>query len=239
MQQYFVINENGKLKLKDEDLYHLCTVLRAKDKKEIICIDNDKRYLCEFSGNLKEHNIEILHEIINDTELNKDIYLYQALIRNENFDLVLQKATELGCKYIHPTIFKRNVVKIEKNKEESKLNRFQTILKNSSEQSHRSVIPTINPIINVKDITLDEGEIGILCYEREDTKTLFEIKEKIKNATNIKIVIGPEGGITLDEVESLVNKGFKSVSLGKRILRSETAAFNILSIVSYLLEQEK
>lgn len=239
MQQYFVNEINGKFRLKDEDFYHLTTVLRAKNKK-IICVKDDEAYLCNFVFDGNEYEIEIIEKQDRFNELPVNIELYQALIRNENFDLVLQKATELGVSAISPTVFLRNVVKIDKSREESKIKRYEAIVKNASEQSHRNIVPEILNITNVKDITILDDEIGIVCFEKcEITKNLSSIKSVIKNAKKIKIVIGPEGGITDEEHLLLTSKGFYSISLGKRILRSETAAFNILSILEYILEIEK
>lgn len=238
MQQYFVNEINNSFRLKDEDFYHLTTVLRAKNKR-IICIKDDIAYLCDFIYDGNEYTINIIEKQDRDNELSIDIELYQALIRNENFDLVLQKATELGVSSIAPTIFTRNVVKIDKSKEDTKIKRYETIVKNASEQSHRNIVPEILPITNLKDITLCDGEIGIVCFEKCDTtKNLSTLKNIIKNSKKIKVVIGPEGGITNEEHLLLINKGFYTVSLGKRILRSETAAFNILSILEYIIEME-
>ncbi len=238
MQQYFVNKIGDKLYLNDNDLYHLTNVLRYKNKN-IICIIDNKAYLCNFTYQNKEYSIEIINEIDRNSELDVEIHLYQALIRNENFDLVLQKATELGAKTITPTIFNRNVVKIDKNKEENKINRFNLIVKNASEQSHRDIVPTVTNLVSVKDIELCENEIGLVCYEKNDNyKSLSSLKEKLINADKIKIVIGPEGGIEPNEYQSLLDKGFYSISLGKRILRSETAAFNILSKLEYIIEEE-
>ena len=237
MQQYFVKEIDGKFILKDEDFYHLTTVLRAKNKN-IICVKDDEAYLCNFTFDGNKYNIEIIEKQDRDNELSIDIELYQALIRNENFDLVLQKATELGVASIAPTIFNRNVVKIDKSKEESKVKRYENIVKNASEQSHRNIVPEILPITNIKDIDLDDA-IGIVCYEKcEVSKNLSALKDAIKQAKRIKVVIGPEGGITENEHQSLIEKGFNSVSLGKRILRSETAAFYILSVLQYIIEIE-
>lgn len=236
MKQFFAENINNKIILKDDDLHHLVNVLRANDEN-ILCVIEGITYLCNFKGDSDSYNIEILDKIERNSELNTNIELYQALIRNENFDLVIQKATELGVSQITPTIFKRNVVKIDKDREESKLIRFNKIVKGASEQSKRMIIPTVTKQIHLKDISLNDNELGIICYEKNDnTISLSNIESIIKNTDTIKVVIGPEGGFTIDEYEMLVNKGFKSVSLGKRILRSETAAISILSILSYILE---
>ncbi|MCR5564217.1 MAG: RsmE family RNA methyltransferase, partial [Gammaproteobacteria bacterium] len=93
--------------------------------------------------------------------------------------------------------------------------------------------------VNVKDIKLEEGEIGLVAWEKEEnTKSLSEIKDKVLNASKIKIVIGPEGGITMDEFETLKANGFTPISLGNRILRSETATISLLSILNYIIDIE-
>ena len=213
MQQYFIEEIDGKFRLKQEDFYHLTTVLRATNKT-IICINNKDAYLCNFKYDGKDYNIEILEKQNRDNELKVRIELYQALIKNDNFDLVLQKATELGASAISPTIFSRNVVKIEKSKEYNKLIRYEAIVKNASEQSHRNIVPEIMTITNVKDIKINnDDEIGIVCYEKcDDTKSILSIKNKIKDAKTIKVVIGPEGGITTEEHHILLKNGFYSVS---------------------------
>lgn len=237
MQQFFAIKINDEFRLKDEDLHHLVTVLRASKDKEIVCIYDDESYLCLFNGDKDKYKIDIIHKISRDSELDSKIILYQALIRNENFDLVLQKAVELGVSAIVPTVFSRNVVKIEASKEDSKIERYKKIVIGASQQSRRIVVPTVERQINVKDINLKDGEIGLVCYEKnEDTSSLISLESDIKNAKYIKVVIGPEGGISEDEYQTLLQKGFKSITLGKRILRSETAAFNILSVLGYILE---
>ena len=239
MQQYFIKNIDGKFVLNDKDFYHITTVLRYKNKK-IICIDDSGTYLCMFNYDGDTYNIEILEKLERNTELGVEIVLYQALIRNENFDLVLQKATELGVSTIVPTIFNRNVVKIVEDKESKKIERFRLIVKNASEQSHREIVPDVLNQTRIKDISLNDGEIGLVCYEKdENTKSLPNLKGELLKAETIKIVIGPEGGIEEDEYKMLLDKGFYSISLGKRILRSETAAFNILSKLGYIIEEDR
>lgn len=239
MQQYFLIKESNKYKLNENDLYHLKVVLRAKDGYQFIGVLDDKLYLASYKVDGSDYYIELICEMDRDSELKVDIKVYQALIRNENFDLVIQKVTELGAHEIVPTIFERNVVKIDKTKEESKINRYQSIVNMAVNQSKRDYIPKVEKPLKVKDILLEEGEIGLVAYENnKDTKSLSDLKEAIKSAKKVSIVIGPEGGITKDEYESLINKGFKSISLGKRILRSETASISLMSILSYIIECE-
>jgi len=238
MQQYFVLNDNNKLRLKDEDYYHLVTVLRATVKRKIVCVLDNKRYLCEFTKLDNDYEINIINEIVGNTELEKDITLCQALIKSDNFELVLQKATELGVKTIIPTSFERSVLKITSDKEESKLKRYSLIIKGASEQSHRDIIPLVTSVKTIKELTLDNDELGLICYEKCDSSiNLSTVEELINDYSKIKVVIGPEGGITTKELDILIDKGFKMVSLGKRILRSETASMSVLSILSYIIEK--
>ena len=150
---------------------------------------------------------------------------------------VIQKATELGVSDIVPTIFSRSVVKVDNSKKDNKLARYEKIIKEACEQSHRQVLPSIHQYINVKNITLNKDTLGLICYENNgDTSTLKKALDNVDLFDKIAIVVGPEGGFSQDEVNYLTNIGFLNVSLGKRILRSETAAFFALSIVSHYLE---
>ena len=239
MQQYFVEKINGEYRLSEKDLYHLKVVMRVKDNDEICVIYDNNAYVCAFHHNNSDYYLTELYKLNNNPELNKHITLYQALIRNENFDLVIQKSTELGVSTIIPTIFDRNVVKLTEDKLESKIKRFNTIAKSASEQSRRLIIPEVLKPIKIKDITLEENEIGLVAYEKdENTKSLYELEDLINSSSKISIVIGPEGGITPLEYQTLLDKGFKSISLGKRILRSETASLSLLSILDYIIEMK-
>ena len=237
MQQYFVERINGEFRLNEKDLYHLKVVMRVKENDEICVICENKAYVCSFHYTNKDYFLTEMYELNNNPELDKEINLYQALIRNENFDLVIQKSTELGVSNIIPTVFERNVVKITDDKLESKLKRFNTISKGASEQSRRLKVPSVLNPIKVSDINLSDGEIGLVAYEKdENTKSIKELESEIRSSSKVSIVIGPEGGITPKEYQTLLDKGFKSVSLGKRILRSETASLSLLSILGYIIE---
>lgn len=239
MQQYFVEKINNEFRLNEKDLYHLKVVMRVKDNDEICVIYNEEAYICAFHHNKNDYYLTELYKLNNNPELDKLITLYQALIRNENFDLVIQKSTELGVSIIIPTIFERNVVKITDDKLDTKIKRFNTIAKGASEQSRRLAIPEVLNPIKIKDISLEDGEMGLVAYEKdENTKSLYELEDEIRSSSKVSIVIGPEGGITPLEYKTLLDKGFKSVSLGKRILRSETASLSLLSILDYIIEMK-
>ena len=237
MQQFFVTKVNDKFILDEDDLYHLSVVMRAREDTQIICIYNEEPYLCSFRYAGKNYDIKIITKMLRESELPVHIRLYQALIRNENFDFIIQKATELGVNEIVPTIFERNVVKIEKDKEEAKYKRYKLIAKGASDQSKRNVPPIILPQCTINNIELSQDEVGLVAYEKnENTKSLSFFAPDIKKAKKVSIIIGPEGGISEKEYQTLIQKGFRSISLGKRILRSETATISLLSVLSYIIE---
>ena len=237
MQRYFVNKKNDKFILTDLDFHHIKDVMRIKSNGEIICVYDNKSYLCTITYNNSSYDIKIVNECDNDVELSKDVILYQAVIKNEKFDLVVQKACELGVKEIVPTIFERSVVKVDNKNIENKLTRYNKIIKEACEQSHRQLLANIRPFINLKNIKEDDETLKILAYENNnDQHSLKNILNKIDNYKRIAIVIGPEGGFTIDEVNYLLSIGFISVSLGKRILRSETASIALLAIIASYLE---
>ena len=138
---------------------------------------------------------------------------------------------------IYPTIFSRSVVKVEKDKMYKKLDRYGKIIKEACEQSRRQVLPEMGNYINVKDIKLDDDTIGFIAYENNNNyKSFNENLTLSDNYNKIAIVVGPEGGFSDDEVKYLVSQGFKNISLGKRILRSETASMYALSVIANYLE---
>ncbi|MCI5746101.1 MAG: 16S rRNA (uracil(1498)-N(3))-methyltransferase [Erysipelotrichaceae bacterium] len=239
MQRYFVDCINNNLILKESDFHHIKDVMRIKDNGEIICVFNNQSYLCKIHYVNDGYEISIVSNVTKDVELPKRIHLYQALIKNDKFDLVVQKATELGVSDIHPTIFSRSIVKISNDNEESKLARYYKICKEACEQSHRQVIPNIHHFIKVCDIFHGEKTLKIVAYEKkEDDNLFYRTLEKINDYEDVAVVIGPEGGFEKSEIEELEKNGFICVSLGKRILRSETASLYVLSIIAHYLERK-
>lgn len=240
MQRYFVQKINDSLKVSENDYHHIKNVMRLKDGDKLIACFDNQSFLCRIHYTKDAYELIIESDISTDVELKKEVILYQALIKNDKFDLVIQKATELGASKIYPTIFERSIIKIDSSKEESKLDRYSKIMKEASEQSHRQVIPNIMSYIKVGDIKLDSDTLGLVAYENnDDFYSLYNSMIDIDKYNKIAIVIGPEGGFTDKEINSLISKGFRNVSLGKRILRSETAAIYSLSVISYYIENIK
>ena len=237
MQRYFVNKIDNEFILSDSDFHHIKNVMRIKNNGNIICGYDNHSYLCEITYFNDSYKIGICEEITNDVELNKQIILYQALIKNDKFDLVIQKATELGVSSIVPTIFSRSVIKVDDSKKDNKISRYEKIVKEACEQSHRQILPTIQNYIKVKNITLDDDTLGLIAYENNGIiNSLYNELKNIDKYQKIAIVVGPEGGFSDDEVSYLKQVGFKSVSLGKRILRSETASMFLLSVLSHYIE---
>ena len=237
MQRYFVSKENDSFILSNSDYHHVKDVMRIKDDGKLICVYENKSYLCSINYFDNAYKINVIEEITKDVELNKKVILYQAVIKNDKFDLVMQKATELGVSDIVPTIFSRSVVKVDDSKKDNKLNRYEKIVKEACEQSHRLVLPVIHNYQKVKTIKLDDDTLGLIAYENNGDYTSFNNALKdIDKYNKVAIIVGPEGGFSNDEVDYLVKAGFKNISLGKRILRSETASMYALSVISFYLE---
>lgn len=250
MPRFFVRNEQvkeKKIEILGEDIKHIKNVLRKQigDKLEICNQDTKKSYICEIE---KLEDKSILTKIIE--ELKKDdnkisVDIYQGLPKADKMELIIQKSVELGVNAIIPVAMKRCVVKIEPKDEIKKITRWQKIAESAAKQSGRNTIPEIKNIINIEKVNqlIKEYDSVIVAYENEKENTikheLLKLKEKVKanNKIKIAIAIGPEGGLEEKDVELLKQNGAKIVTLGNRILRTETVALNVLSIVMYELEQ--
>lgn len=233
MQRYFSSEQkDNKFILNVDDLYHIKVVMRMKDNDQIQVVYNHEPYLCEIK--LKEENIDV--NIIEKMDVVSDnlpqVTLILPLLKEQKFDFILQKATELGITKIIPVIMERSIVKIDEKKIAKKLERWQKIVKEASEQSFRNDIPIITEIKQLKDLETIDG-LKILCSTRVKDKNLKKALNSKEFYDKINIVIGPEGGITEKEEEKLNNMGFISVSLGNRIMRVETVPIFIMSILNY------
>lgn len=248
MPKFFVKKEQIKEKMIEikEDVRHIKNVLRKEIDDEIeICNQEDgKNYKCKISQINQENIIcEIIEQIESKAESQIYVDIYQGLPKADKMELIIQKSVELGVHTIIPTNMKRCIVKIEPKEEHKKIERWQKISEVAAKQSGRDIIPKVENITNVKNINNanKQYDILIVAYEEEKENTLKEELTKLKNMKkeelNIGIVIGPEGGIDKEEIEMLKQAGAKIVTLGQRILRTETVALNVLSIIMYELEE--
>ena len=237
MQRYFAnIDQQSFVHFSKEDEHHILHVMRMKVADEIEVVDNLKVYLCRIDSTIPL-KASVIHEISNDVEIKEDITLLFALTKGDKTDLVLQKATELGVKKVALITSERTVVSYENKDIDKKLARFSKIMKEASEQSHRVVVPELLGVFNLKNLPKEAlSDINYVAYEKDASKT-NEMFEGLTNGKSISILVGPEGGFSEQEINSLTAQGFIRTSLGKRILRAETAAIYALSVLGYLLER--
>lgn len=223
------------------DVNHIKNVLRMKiDEELLISNGQDKDYYCKIES-ISDNEIKalILDEEFEGTELPTELYLFQGLPKSDKMELIIQKAVELGVKEIIPVATKRCVVKLDDKKEASKIKRWQAISESAAKQSRRTIIPEISSVMSFKEAInrAKEFELGIIPYENfKDMTETKEVLEKVQKGIKIGIFIGPEGGFEESEIQYALENGIHPISLGKRILRTETAGLAILSVLMFQLE---
>jgi len=232
MQRYFSKQkENDQLFLDDNDLYHIKTVMRMKDNDEIIVVFDNIPYICCLENVNNNIKIKIKKEYETTDEKIPIVRLIIPLLKEQKMDFILQKATELGVKEIVLYQANRSIIKVKDNFDK-KITRWQKIMKEASEQSHRNDIPNIDGTKKIKDLEQLDG-LKLICSTREKEKNIKNIFNLNKKYDKINIVIGPEGGLEEQEEENLKQIGFIPISLGSRIMRVETVPLFILSIINY------
>ena len=232
MQRYFVKEKNNdNFILAESDIHHIKKVMRCKNNDKIEVVYNKKVYLCNID-NIDSLTLSIIDSYEEDRESNIDLTIAVSLVQEQKFDLILQKLTELGVTSIIPIKTERSIVKIDSSKEQKKKLRWETICKEASEQSHRVTIPQIHNIMTMKELLNHRKQINLICSLNDETKPLEAyLKDDVKN---ILFVIGPEGGFSQKEEEFLIENSFQATTLGKRVLRVETAAIYVASIINYV-----
>lgn len=247
MSKFFVKPEqikNDNIIIDGDDVNHILNVLRMKKDDEIqVCNqvtgENYKAKIVQYSKNEIECKIE--EKIGKSTESNVHITIFQGIPKFEKMELIIQKNTEVGVNNIVPVIMERTVVKLDEKVASKKLDRWQKIAEIAAKQSMRDIIPNVKSIIKTKEIDVDMYDVVLVAYENEEHNMLKAELKKLesqnKQEYNIAIVIGPEGGISEKEIELLDEKNVKFVSLGKRILRTETAGLVMAGNILYELEK--
>lgn len=233
MQRYFSKKlENNMFELNKDDLYHITRVMRMKTGDFIEVVYNNEVYICNL--NVINNDVEVIVNSKDDKmeidELEKVLII--PLLKENKMDLIFQKATELGVSKIIPVIMERSIIKLEKAKEQKKIERWNKICKEASEQSKRVDIPIITEVKTLKELENESG-VKILCSTKEKNNTIKKFLNTNKNYKKINIIIGPEGGISPKEEDYLNSIGFESVSLGSNIMRVETVPMYILSVLNY------
>lgn len=247
MPKFFIKNENildNKVIIEGNDYNHIKNVLRKNIEDELnICnSENGINYLCKIKEiNEKQIILNIEEEIESISESNLKITIYQGLPKAEKMELIIQKSTELGVTAIVPTVMKRCVVKIDDKDKSKKIVRWQKIAEVAAKQSGRDKITKIEDFKNIKNIceNINDYDAILLAYENERNNSIKDeiqlLKQLDKQEYNIAIIIGPEGGLELEEVQLLQNAGAKVITLGSRILRTETVSLTLSSILMYEL----
>lgn len=244
MYRFFVDSRNidgSRVLITGNDAHHLKDVLRLKIGDEIsVCTGDEWEYTCEISTVAKE---EVSAIIVDTTkpgkELPSKITLYQCLPKKDKFELIIQKAVELGACRIVPVQSARVVVHLDRKKEASRVERWNAVAKAAAKQSGRMFIPEVGNVLSFADMLKDakENDIRIIPYEKSEgmdrTRELFY---GIRPGQSVAVAIGPEGGFEDAEIEKAKSEGFEPISLGKRILRTETAGMSVLSVLGFLLD---
>lgn len=244
MQHFFVDASQVSEKtiwIEGPDVNHMKNVLRMRIGEELTVSDGQgQEYLCQIQ-NFEEEQVQlrILETKVSDTELPSKIYLFQGLPKQEKMELIVQKCVELGIYAIVPVAMKRCVVKLDAKKGAKKVERWNGIAASAAKQSGRGIMPEVQQIRTYKEALemADDLDVVLVPYECADGMAhTKELIQSIKPGQSVGIFIGPEGGFDPDEIELAKKKGGQIVTLGKRILRTETAGFTLLSVLMFHLE---
>lgn len=245
MYQFFIEDENEAedfVTIEGSDVNHIKNVLRMKPGEKIrVCTRNGQNYFCSISDITESFvRADILEKEAESTELPCRIYLFQGLPKNDKMEWIIQKTVELGVYEVIPVAMKNCVVKLDEKKAAKKLQRWQAIAESAAKQSKRTVIPTVKqPVIYKEALKIaSELDITLVPYENErGMDATREIMGQLKAGQTIGVVVGPEGGFAPEEI-ALVDEHatMHRISLGRRILRTETAGLAALAMLVYNLD---
>ena len=245
MNQFFVESgqiQDKKIIITGKDVNHIKNVLRMKIGEELSvsngCDGKEYRGIIEeFTDDAVVCALAFVKE--DGVELPSEVYLYQGLPKADKMELIIQKAVELGVYEIIPVATNRAVVKLDEKKSKSKIARWQAISEAAAKQSKRAIIPNVADVLSFKEALKEcqKAKVKVIPYElAEGMDKTKEIISDLKPGQDVAIFIGPEGGFDDAEIEAAMEAGVIPVTLGKRILRTETAGFTILSWIMYQLE---
>ena len=250
MYHFFVeesqINEN-RIYVDGADYNHIRNVIRLKNGDEVMISvrntqisDAVRNFMCglsEYTDN--EVVFDIIDRDVPDTELPCQVILYQGLPKSDKLELIIQKAVELGVSQIVPVAMKRSVVKLDDKKAAAKLPRWNAISESAAKQSKRSLIPEVRPVMSYALAVREAAGCDICFVPYENENGMAETRRLVSSLTpgnRVAVFIGPEGGFEDDEIEAARKLGMHTITLGKRILRTETAGLSFLSMLAYALE---
>ena len=240
MERFFGKIEGERAILDKDKSHHLVHVLRAKAGDKLEIVDCGELYSCSITS-IEPLEIKVEESLYCPSELPFDVVLAFALLKGGHDELVLQKGTELGVKEFVPYISKRTIIKLDDKDKAKRQVRFEKIVQGACEQSKRLFIPKVNPILSFDKMLDTKFDHAFFAYEalsHEQFNLALEAKN-VKPGERVLLVVGPEGGFDEKEVAKADQKGLKSVSLGQRILRAETASLYMASVFSFLGESLK
>lgn len=247
MQRYFLhepFNENKEITITGENARHISKVMRMTSGDRIIVVSNNIASICEILSVGQEIVVKQTGETIPSSEMPIQVHIACGLPKGDKLEFIAQKGTELGMYALIPFSAERSIVKWDEKKGEKKTERLQKIAQEAAEQSHRNHVPTISNPISFKQLinTLSNFD-AVFIADEEDAKKEMRTRfaDKLKKVydnelKSILLIFGPEGGISRNEAQLLLNAGAETMSLGPRILRAETAPLYALSAISYEFE---
>ena len=224
------------------DVNHIRNVLRMAPGEEVTVSDGQGMdYFCKIAELTKEEvRLDIIDSWHSFVELPAKIYLFQGLPKADKMETIIQKCVELGVHEIVPVQMKRCVVKLDCKKEEAKRKRWQAISESAAKQAGRGLIPDIHPLMTYKEALLyasDKEHILVPFEHAENMQATRDALSAVKPGEQVAIFIGPEGGFEDEEIAQAENCGAQAITLGRRILRTETAGMAVLAMLGYVLEE--
>ncbi len=242
VSQEQVNQEQREIIITGKDYHHMKQVLRMKTGEEltISAFDSQMEYTCEVKEYLEDQALVTIRYVQeNQVELPCKIYLFQGLPKSDKMEFIIQKAVELGVYEVIPVATKRSIVKLDPKKANTKVQRWQTIATAAAKQSKRGVIPAVGEVLSfAKAIERAKHmDVKLIPYElATDSGVTRTCIESIQSGESVGIFIGPEGGFSEEEIALALECGLTPITLGKRILRTETAGMTVLSFIMYQLE---
>lgn len=243
MQRYFLdemsaFNQTYQISSKD-DVHHIKNVMRQQIGDKVIINFTNETMICEITDIQSEIIVKPIEHIDIQTEMPVSVTIASGLLKNDKYEWMIQKATELGASAFIPFVSERTIVKVDEKKFQKKLERFSKIVKEAAEQSYRQIVPTIDFAQSGKALVqkLEAFDHVLIAYEETaksgEMKSFTEALQNVKHGDNVCVIFGPEGGLSETEVAQF---GSKVIELGPRILRAETAPLYALSSMSYHFE---
>ncbi|WP_432358529.1 16S rRNA (uracil(1498)-N(3))-methyltransferase [Sporosarcina sp. UB5] len=246
MQRYFLetpFDEAGKASISGDDAKHIAKVMRMEAGNRIITVDDGEAYISEIENILPEEVIvSKIDGLLPSNEMPVRVTIACGLPKGDKLELIVQKGTELGMHKIIPFEAERSIVKWDTKKGHKKVDRLKKIAKEAAEQCHRTLVPEVSAPMSFKQFLKESKDYDIRLFaDEEDAKGADpnRIADRLKNVyhkQSVLVVFGPEGGLSRKEAEEMRAADFLSVSLGPRILRTETAPLYVLSAMSYEFE---